>query len=182
MTAAELLDNLNRAGSTLEVVDGKPRLRGAKLTDELMQALKANRTEVLAEFERRKLEDRDRYGRVPPPDAPLLARELHVPELWKPRIMAHVLRQPRPVHAWVMGRANKYFEQGVTADDCEWRACVDVIAWQRMADGLEAAEFVVELLHLYDVAILECRKKFGDNPQATLFYKKWRHPPKGAAT
>ena len=33
MIAAELLDNLNRAGATLEVVDGKPRLRGAKIAE-----------------------------------------------------------------------------------------------------------------------------------------------------
>ena len=49
--------------------------------------------------------------------------------------MAHVFQQPRPVHAWVMARANDYFERGVKAEDCDWRACVDVIAWQRAWKG-----------------------------------------------
>ncbi len=60
MSAAELLDELNRAGATLEIVEGKPRIRGARIASDLMQALKANRAEVLAEFERRKAENRGR--------------------------------------------------------------------------------------------------------------------------
>jgi hypothetical protein len=44
-----------------------------------------------------------------------------------------------------MARANDYYERGVKADDCEWRAGADVIAWQRMCGAREAAEFVVEL-------------------------------------
>ncbi len=145
MSPAQLLDNLNRAGATLEVVDGKPRIRGAKISDELMRALKANRADVLVEFERRKTEDRDRYGRVPPADTPMLACELDLPELWKRKLMAYVLRQPRPVHAWVMARSNDYHERGAKLHDCDWRACVDVIAWQRACGGREAARFVVEL-------------------------------------
>jgi len=145
MTAAELLDNLNRAGATLEIVDDKPRIRGARISDELMQSLKTNRTEVLAEFKRRRTEDLDRYGRVPPPAAPMQAREMDLPEPWQQQIMAHVFHQPRPVHAWVMVRANDYFNRGVKADHCEWRACVDVIAWQRACSGPDAAKFVVEL-------------------------------------
>jgi hypothetical protein len=87
----------------------------------------------------------DRYGRVPPPETPLLAGEMELPELRKEQVVAHVLRQLRPVHAWVMGRASKYFDHGVKAEDCDWRACVDLIAWQRASNGCEAAEFVVEL-------------------------------------
>ena len=126
-------------------MDGKPRLRGAKISEELKQALKANREEVLAEFERRRAEDRDRYGRVPPVDAPILAREMDLPEPWRKQVVAHLLRQPRPVHAWVMRRSASYFDRGVKEDDCDWRACVDVIAWQRMTGGREAAQFLAEL-------------------------------------
>jgi hypothetical protein len=144
-TAAQLLDNLHRAGATLVLVDGNPRLQGAKIPDELKQALKTNRDEVLAEFERRKMEDRDRYGRVPPPDVPMLARVMDLSGPGKEHIIAHVLRQPRPVHAWVTGRSNLYFAHGAKADDCDWRACVDAIGWQRMSDGPEAVRFVVEL-------------------------------------
>jgi ribosomal protein L39E len=145
MTAAELLDNLNRAGATLEIVDDRPHIRGAKISEELIRAIKENRAEVLAELERRRTEDRDRYARVPPAEAPMLAFEMHLQEPWKEQVIAHVLRQPRPVHAWVMARANNYFEHGVKAEDCEWRACVDVIAWQRACGGLDAVKFVVEL-------------------------------------
>ena len=145
MSAMELLDKLNLAGATLEMVDGKPRVRGAKVSAELMQALKANRAEVLAALDRRQTEDRDRYGRVPPMDASTEGRDLSVPELSKSKIMAHVLRQSRPVHAWVMLRSNDYFKQGAKAEDSDWRACVDVIAWQRQSSGQAAVEFVVEL-------------------------------------
>ena len=142
MNAAELLDKLHRAGATLEIVEGKPRLRGAAIPDDLKQALKANRAEVLAEFERRTADDRDRYGQVPPADAPLLAQDLDLSVCWQEQITMHVLRQPRPVHAWVMARTTAYHELGVKADDCDWRACVDVIAWQRKSSGQEAAQFV----------------------------------------
>ena len=73
------------------------------------------------------------------------ARDMELPTSERDAVMAHVFRQPRPVHAWVMARANDYFDRGSKADDCEWRACVDVIAWQRASGGLEAVKFVVEL-------------------------------------
>ena len=44
-----------------------------------------------------------------------------------------------------MLRQQDCFERGVKADDCDWRACVDVIAWQRACGGREAVEFVVGL-------------------------------------
>ena len=145
MSAAELLDNLNRAGATLEIVDGKPRIRGAKIPDDLMRAVRTNRAEVLAEFEQRKAEASDRYGRVPTADASFLAFDLNLPEASRELIMAYVFRQPRPAHAWVMARANQYFERGVQADDCDWRACLDVIGWQRASGTTEATEFVIGL-------------------------------------
>ena len=144
MKTTDLLDRLHRAGATLQMVDGTPRVRGAKISTELMQALKANRAELLVELERRQAEHRDRFGQVPPADAPLLADGMK--PLWAARqqILACTFRQPRPVHAWVMRRSAKYFEQGVSADDCEWQACVDVIAWQRACSGPAAVAFVVD--------------------------------------
>jgi hypothetical protein len=159
MTAAELLDDLNRAGATLELVDGKLRLRGVQISGDFKQLLRANRVELLKELERRPAEDRQRYGQVPPPAAPITAKELIVPEPWKHQLIAHVLRQPRPVHAWVTARANKYFEHGVKTEDCEWRACVDVIAWQRMTGGLEAAKFVVDLPSNEELGLQANRRK-----------------------
>ena len=144
MTATDLLDRLHRAGATVQMVDGTPRVRGAKISTELMQALKVNGAELLVELERRQAEHRDRFGQVPPTDAPLLADGMKL--LWAARqqILACTFRQPRPVHAWVMRRSAKYFGLGVTADDCEWQACVDVIAWQRVCSGAEAVAFAVD--------------------------------------
>ena len=144
MTAAELLDNLNRAGATVQIVDGQPRIRGAKISTELMQALKVNRAELLVELECRQAEHCDRFGQVPPADAPLLADGMKL--LWAARqqILACTFRQPRPVHAWVMRRSAKYFDLGVSADDCEWQACLDLIAWQRACSGAKAVAFVVD--------------------------------------
>lgn len=145
MTPAELLDALYRAGGVIEIEEGKPRLRGTRLPDALRTELHDQRAAVLAELERRPPADRQRWGTVPPAEAPMQAEKLALPEPWKAQILAHVLRQPRPVHAFVMRRANDYFARGIPADGCEWRACIDVIAWQRMNGGLAAARFLVEL-------------------------------------
>lgn len=56
MTAVEVIDTLHRVGATVEMVDGKPRIRGTKISAELMQNLKANRAELLVELERRRAE------------------------------------------------------------------------------------------------------------------------------
>ena len=145
MTAPELIDALHRAGGTLAVEDGKTRLRGANVSDELKTALKQQRAEVIAEWHRRQQESRDRYAVVPAGAVPMCARGLPLLAAEREAVMAYVLRQPRPVHAWVMARANAYFECGVRADDCEWCACVDVIAWQRACSGLDAVKFVMAL-------------------------------------
>ncbi len=142
MIGETLLDKLNRAGATLVRVDGKLRLQGSKIAEDLKTELRTHRAEVQEEFDRREKMDRDRYGKVPPPDAPMLARDLDLSEAWRRELLGYVMRQPRPVHAWVMLQASKYFEGGVGTDDCEWRACVDAVAWQRHCGGREAAEFV----------------------------------------
>jgi hypothetical protein len=145
MTAAELIDALHRAGATLIVEAGIARVRGAKVPDELLAALREKRAEVIAEWLQRKEQSRDRYAVVPPGSVRMVGQDMVLSAAEREAVMAHVFRQPRPLHAWVTWRANAYFERGVTADDCEWRACVDVIAWQRGCSGREAADFVVEL-------------------------------------
>ncbi len=142
MIGEELLDKLNRAGATLAWIDGELRLRGSRISDELKAALRTHRAEVREEFERREKADRERFGKVPPPDAPMLARDLDLSAEWRQQILGYVMRQPRPVHTWVVLQASKYFNGGSGAEDCEWRACVDVVAWQRHCSGREAAEFV----------------------------------------
>jgi hypothetical protein len=110
-----------------------------------MAALRGQRAEVIAEWQRRQDESRDRYGVVPSGAVPMFGRDIALPPAERDAVMDYVLRQPRPIHAWVMGRANDYFDRGSKADDCDWRACVDVIAWQRACGGLEVAQFVIEL-------------------------------------
>ena len=88
-------------------------------------------------------EDEARFGRMS--EVPMCRRDIELPAAERDAVMAHVFRQPRPVHAWVMARANDYHGHGAKADDCEWRACVDVIALQRACDGLEAVKFLMEL-------------------------------------
>jgi hypothetical protein len=155
LTPEGLLASLQAAGATLvRGPDGTVKVSGAKVPDALLAALREQRTAVIEVWERQRQADRDRYGRVPPADAPLLAREMDLPVQWKRRIEAHVLRQPRVVHAWVMARALDYFEQfGFKPDDCDWRACVDAIAWQRMSGGHEAAQFVVDLPTKMDMGL-----------------------------
>ncbi len=41
-----------------------------------------------------------------------------LPAAERDAVMAYVFRQPRPVHAWVMARANDYYGRGVKADEC----------------------------------------------------------------
>jgi hypothetical protein len=145
MSGAELLDQLNRAGGWIEIVDGKPRIRGAKVSAELMDALRANREAVLAEMERQRAEDRDRYCKIPSSDAPIMARDtvLNQGQHWL--LERYCFQQGRVVHAWVMRRANEYHGLGIDAGDCEWRACLDLIAWQRQTSAEGAVEFVVGL-------------------------------------
>ena len=145
MTAPKLIDALHRAGATLIMEDGRTRVRGTKVSDELLAALKGQRAEVIEEWRRRQEQARDRYAVVPSGEVPKCGRDIELPAAERNAVMAHVLRQPRPVHAWVMARANDHYERGAKADDCEWRACVDVIAWQRSCDGLEAVKFLMDL-------------------------------------
>ena len=116
MTAPELIDALHRAGATLVVEAGKTRVRGAKVSDELMAALKGQRVEIIAEWQRRQEESRDRYAVVPSGVVPMCGRDMALPAAERNAVMDYVLRQPRPLHAWVMARANDYFERGVTAN------------------------------------------------------------------
>ena len=57
MTAGELIDALHRAGGTLSVVDGKPRLQGAQIPAALKASLKANRDEARCQAALQALED-----------------------------------------------------------------------------------------------------------------------------
>jgi hypothetical protein len=155
MTAADLIDALHRAGATLVVEAGKARVRGARVPDELLAALKVQRTEVIAEWQRRQEQARDRYAVVPSGEVPMCGRDMALMAVERDAVMAHVLRQPRPVHVWVMARANDYHERGAKAEDCEWRACVDAIAWQRACGGLEAVKFLMELATNEELGIKE---------------------------
>lgn len=147
-TAGEIIDALHKAGATLVVEEGKTRVRGTKVPDELLAAVKANKADVLAEWQRWQEKNLDRYAVVPGADAPLLARDEFVKPFMREAVVAYVFRQPRPLHAWVMSRAVEYHALGVPVGEDEVCACVDVLAWQRNTTaklGLEWLEGIEEV-------------------------------------
>lgn len=125
------------------VADGKTRVRGAKVPEELLAQLKANKAGVMAEWERRQALALDRYGTVPSGEVQMAGRDLR----WRPgeadAVMGYVLRQPHPVHAWMQARANAYHVLGAPLEECERCACADLLAWQRNADGTAAVEWLM---------------------------------------
>ena len=145
MTPSELIDAAQRAGATIVVEAGKARVRGAKLPDELLALLKEHKEAVMAEVQARQAVDRDRYGKVPPTEAPMVAGDARLTERTRALVMGHVFRQGRPLHAWVQTRGQKYFEAGTPAVDADAAACVDVLAWQRNADARTAVRWLAEL-------------------------------------
>jgi hypothetical protein len=139
MTPGQLIDALHAAGATLVVEGGKTRVRGAKVPDELLAQIKAGKEAVLAEWQRRQDLNRDRFGCVPAADAPVLALKLDLTPRLREAVVQYCWRQPRPVHAFVMGRAEEYHRAGLPPQECDWRACCDVLAWQRNSTDVGAA-------------------------------------------
>lgn len=146
-TAASIIDALHQAGATLVVEDGKARVRGVKISPELMEQVRANKAAILAEWTRRQEEQLDRYAEVPTGEVAMLGRDLTLGEAMRNAVVAYAFRQPRPVHAWVMGRINEYHALGVPLGDDEVAASVDLLCWQRNStaktalawlDGIEA--------------------------------------------
>jgi hypothetical protein len=142
MNASELIDAMHKAGATLVVEAGNARVRGTKVPDELLAALKANKSAVLTEWERRRELHRTRHGIVPVGDVLMSGRDVALAADWRAALVAHVFRQPRPVHRWVMLRAQVYHELGVQPDACEACACLDVLAWQLNLDAKQVLEWL----------------------------------------
>jgi hypothetical protein len=142
MKPAELLDAIKAAAATLVVEDGKARIRGNKIPAELATAVKASREAVIAEWERRQEAAKDRYAEVPTGEVPMFGQHAHLSADQQARVVQYVFRQPRPVHAWIMARSQQYHEQGAHFSDCDWKACVDCLCWQRNADPRAAADWL----------------------------------------
>ena len=140
--AAEIIDALHKCGATVVIEDGKARVRGAKISDELMEAVRANKAEILAEWERRQAGTLDRYGEVPTEDVPQFGRNVNLSHAQKLVVVGHAFRQPRPVHAWVMARTSEYHTLGLTPGDDEAAACVDLLCWQRNNSSKSALEWL----------------------------------------
>lgn len=133
-----LLAEIAAAGARVEIVGGEPRLRGAKLSADLLARVKADRAAVLeaarAEIER----ERDRWGKAPPSDWPAQA----LPSLTlaqQERVLGYVLRQvtaqskelAEPLRRWVVLRR-----------DDEALSCLEVVMWQRECAARAALEWV----------------------------------------
>ena len=144
MNACELIDAMCQAGATLVIADGQTRVRGMKVPVELLAALKVNKAMVLAEWERRQKLYQDRSGMAPEGDVPRSGRDVALNATQRVVVMEHVLKQPKPVHKWVMFRMVAYHELGVPPEDCDACACVDVVAWQRDRDAKQALEWLWE--------------------------------------
>ena len=142
MNASELIEAMHQLGAALVVEDGIPRVRGRKLPDELLAALRANKPAVLAEWERRQGFHRQRHGLAPEGDVPLTGQAVALTGEQRAAVVAYVFPQPRPVHGWVMVRSNAYFERTVPADECDGCACLDVLTWQCNLDALRALEWL----------------------------------------
>lgn len=144
-TASELIDALHKAGATLVVEDGKARVRGAKVSESLMAAVKAQRDAVVVEWQRRQEAALDRWGEVPTGNVEMSGWGLVFDEKTSVAMCSYVFRQPRTIHAWVMQRSAEYHAHGAKMEDCDRMACVDVVAWQRACGGKDAVKFVMEL-------------------------------------
>ena len=110
-TAAQLIDEAQRHGATIVVEGGKARVRGAKLPDALIEQLKAHKDAVMAEVTERMAQDRDRYGKVPPADAPLVANDARLNAATRELVVGYVFRQGRPLHAWVQARGHSFHSE-----------------------------------------------------------------------
>ncbi len=138
--ASDIIDALHHAGATLVLEEGKTRVRGSRVPDELLAQLKANKPAVMEEWTRRQEVSRDRYGEVPV-NAPLVATDEFLTPEMREAVLAYVFRQPRPVHAWIAGRTAEYHAHGVPLGDDEVAACVDALAWQRNTTPKRALEW-----------------------------------------
>jgi hypothetical protein len=170
MKPAELLDAINAAGASLVVEDGKARIRGAKIPDELVAAVKASREAVIAEWERRQEQAKDRYGEVPREEVPTFGQHANLTLPQRELVVGYVFRQPRTVHAWIMMRAQRYHELGAHFSDCEWKACVDCLCWQRHADPKTAVAWLEGIAAgtLTGLGAAECRS-LAEVPLAELY-------------
>lgn len=144
-TAGEIIDALHLAGATLVIEGGRARMTGATVPDELKALVKSNRESVIAEWTRRQFQNLDRYAEVPPGDAARSGRFAKITKQQADSVTAYAFRQPRPVHAWVTGRTNEYFLQGVALGDDEICACIDLLCWQRNGGHKEAVEWLAGL-------------------------------------
>lgn len=145
MNASEIIDALHKAGATLVIEEGRTRMRGAAVSAELKELVKANRAAVIEEWQRRQSQQLDRYAEVPTGEVPQCGKTVQYTKEQSNSVVAYCFRQPRPVHAWIMGRTNDYFHLGLPLGDDEICACIDLLCWQRNSSSKEALEWLAGL-------------------------------------
>jgi hypothetical protein len=134
----ELLAEISAAGARVEVVDGWPRLRGARLPDALLARVKAGREAVLLAARAEAERARDRWGQAPPADWPVQPLPELTPDQ-RQAVLGYVLRQvssqskelAEPLRRWVVLRR-----------DDEALSCLEVLMWQRADSAAEALNWL----------------------------------------
>jgi hypothetical protein len=141
-TPAQLIDELHLAGAMFAQEGGELRLRGAKISEALKSELREQRDAVVAEWHRRQDCRLDRYAEVPTGDVPLFGQNANLSHKQGMIVVHYAFRQPRPVHAWVMGRTGEYHKLGLPLGQDEVAACLDLLCWQRNAATAAAVEWL----------------------------------------
>lgn len=109
-----------------------------------MAQLRSRRDEVVLEVTRRRREDADRWNKLPPADAPAVARRRELTKAQRSQLVEYVHVQSGQVQTWVSQRGNEYFSQGHGALESDWWACLDCLCWQRNTGATEALKWLDE--------------------------------------
>ena len=152
MSPSEIVDAIMKAGASIQLVDGRPRVRGPKLGESLMAEIKSQRDAVMEEWTRRGSELKDRYACVPAEEPLHPDWDLPAESDWA-EVRGFVERQTfgrcglvvknETMRAWVYRRELEYHASGIKnpQEQCV-RACLDVLCWQTGRAPKEAVQLI----------------------------------------
>lgn len=147
MSHARIIDDLIAAGGALTFDGPRVLLVGESLPDALKADLRAHKAGIVAEWDRRLVAPEARYRRRPGGAVPMSGLDVRrITPALRQALLAYVQRQPAAVREWVAERATAYAAAETIGAECDWRAAVDVLAWQRSTtDGTAALAWLETL-------------------------------------